>query len=503
MTTQTHPGQTGTSAGSPRDDRDSRRQPAPVWRRGWLALAVTTLGRAALVALATLLLWSVLPAALGWHTTVVMSGSMAPRLQTGDVVASRPIAASTPIHPGQVLLVNDPDHAGRLRLHRLAAIRPDGMLTLRGDANRGNDSTPVSRTAVQGLGSLRVPVVAKPVYWLQTGGTLPLALAGVGLLALAGAAFLYRDDTEIDSQDDENQPSGPPDDSDPWTIDTLTDADHDETGRHRTRSLVLTFVAVVAATGLGLASPAVAAPFKGTSANAANAWSAERYFSCASAGLTASTELLYPLDDTSGTTATDGSSKGRNGKYVGGYTLGAAGPCPPDSKGVTLNGWTGGVSTTTPFTNPTVFSLEIWFKTTTTRGGELIGFGDRMDASSPNNDRHLYLDRAGHVVFGVYPGTVKTVASAKTYRDGGWHLATATLSSAGMQLYVDGVSVASDARVTTAQDYTGYWHVGFNRIVNWTANPTSGYLAGTIANVAVYSSALSADDVAAHYAVRS
>src|SRR6478609_8803097 len=126
------------------------------WRHSWAALLLTVVARSVLLCLASLMLWSVAPTVLGWHATVVVTGSMEPRLHVGDVVVSRPVAVNS-VRVGQVALVDDPDHRGRLRLHRVNRINSDGTLTLKGDANRSADSSKVARSAVRGVGALRVP----------------------------------------------------------------------------------------------------------------------------------------------------------------------------------------------------------------------------------------------------------------------------------------------------------------------------------------------------------
>ncbi|WP_091111455.1 S24/S26 family peptidase [Geodermatophilus dictyosporus] len=109
-------------------------------------MAVPLPARGLLGTLAGLLLWSVVPVAAGRESSVVVSSSMTPTLAVGDVVLARPVADGD-LTPGQILLVDDPDHAGRLRLHRLVEVT-DGGLVLRGDANARADSTPVDRSAV-------------------------------------------------------------------------------------------------------------------------------------------------------------------------------------------------------------------------------------------------------------------------------------------------------------------------------------------------------------------
>lgn len=81
--------------------------------------------------------------------------------------------------------------------------------------------------------------------------------------------------------------------------------------------------------------------------------------------------------------------------------------------------------------NPNVFTVGIWFRTTTTRGGKLIGLGNLATGSSTNYDRHISMSNAGLLYFGVYPNAVRTVNGWTAYNDGQWHQAVATLSGAG------------------------------------------------------------------------
>jgi hypothetical protein len=262
---------------------------------------------------------------------------------------------------------------------------------------------------------------------------------------------------------------------------------------------------VTVATGLMWAAPARGAgAFTASTVNAADNWSAQKYFTCASAVAAAGPFLYYKLAD-NGTAggAADSSGNVRTGSYQGsGTATGVAGPCVRDgSSAVTLNGSTGWISTPSSVANPATFTEELWFKTTTNSGGELIGFGNTKAGTPTSYDRHIYMTNAGQLVFAVYPNTVKTISSTAAYNDGAWHLAAATLSpTAGMTLYVDGVPVATDPSTTTAQNYSGYWRIGYNNLAGWISIPTSYYFAGTIAQAAVYTSALTSAQIADHYA---
>ena len=169
------------------------------------------------------------------------------------------------------------------------------------------------------------------------------------------------------------------------------------------------------------------------------------------------------------------------------------------NKAYTFNGSSQYVSTSNSYLNPANFSISIWFKTATTSGGELMGFGNLQTGLSGIHDRKLYMNNAGQVYFGVYPGFTVTVNSALSYNDNNWHLATGTLSgTTGMVLYIDGAQVGSNAN-TTAQNYTGYWRVGFDNLAGWPSVPTSNYFNGSLDDALVYHTDLNSTQVATIY----
>lgn len=223
--------------------------------------------------------------------------------------------------------------------------------------------------------------------------------------------------------------------------------------------------------------------------------------------------FFWRLGDTSGTTATDSSPNSFTGIYESGTTQGSAGPINGDSTTATsFNGSSSGfVTAAQPVSNPKVFSIEVWFKTTTKQGGRLVGFGNSQTGTSTNYDRHIYMMNDGQLTFGVYNASVKTIESPDVYNDGQWHYAVATEGPSGMTFYVDGQLIGTNSN-TTPQNYTGYWRVGGDNLNGawnldpWGSNsqgttqPADYYFSGTIGDVAVYPTALSAAQVAAHYA---
>ncbi|MFF1876219.1 LamG domain-containing protein, partial [Kitasatospora herbaricolor] len=95
-----------------------------------------------------------------------------------------------------------------------------------------------------------------------------------------------------------------------------------------------------------------------------------------------------------------------------------------------------------------------------------------------------------------WTGQTNTITSPTALNDNQWHYAVATQGADGMNLYVDGALVGTNPQ-TQAQSYSGYWRIGGDN----TWGSTGPYFAGTLDEAAVYSSVLSAQDVANHYAL--
>ena len=210
-----------------------------------------------------------------------------------------------------------------------------------------------------------------------------------------------------------------------------------------------------------------------------------------------SPSLYWRLGDAAGSTVADSSGNDVGGVVSGGVTFGRPGALNLSNTAVATDGNNGVVASNKTFNNPTSYSEELWFNTTTTNGGKLIGFGDQQSASSSNYDRHVWMQNDGTLVFGTYTGDLNTITSPAAYNDGGWHHMVATQGSDGMKLYVDGALVGTNPQ-TGAQSYTGYWRIGGDPV--WFGS-NSWYFAGDIDEVAVYPTVLSASAVAQHHSL--
>ncbi|MGH8890850.1 MAG: signal peptidase I [Acidothermaceae bacterium] len=308
--------------------------------------------------------------------------------------------------------------------------------------------------------------------------------------------------------------------------------------------LIVVRLGVVLGTAAGLFVPTVHAALSATTVSTTSTWSTAASFA---PSYTTDTQALNPylywkLDDSSGSSAAaDSSGNNRPGLYgpsaLGGSTwtaqqAGALAPSQTPNYSVLETGVT---STTNPScitTNsaaenpaPVTYSEIIWFKTpapvtvkkkTTyySGGGKLIGFESQQTGLSDNSkggqyDRMIYMDSAGHLTFGVWTGATTTAATTGTYNDGNWHMAVATMGGGtggdGMNLYVDGLQVASNAN-TTSQDYTstngGWWRVGCGNLEGWGSDwptQTNYAFSGNLDEATVFTTELTAQNVATLY----
>ncbi len=150
---------------------------------------------------------------------------------------------------------------------------------------------------------------------------------------------------------------------------------------------------------------------------------------------------------------------------------------------------------------PDAYSTEIWLKTTTNTGGTIIQRGSANSGDSSSHDRLVYMLNDGRIRFGVWPNAVKYVTTPRAYNDGGWHHLVSTNGPAGTFLYIDGVAVASDTSVTSAENSGGYWRVGYDSMGGWPDAPRHWAITADLDEFAVYGKQLTAAQIANHYAV--
>lgn len=172
-------------------DDGEQGSPDPGHAPGWGRLLSFALSEAYLVFVATLAVIAFLPAMIGWHATVVRTGSMEPHISPGDVVVAAPLDPRAPVPVGGVVQYRSPaaaevDGVARLRLHRIVEVRDDGTFTTAGDANRDVDSTALERAQITGQARLLLPFIGLPGLWAGNGNVAGLLGWAAGTAAALG-----------------------------------------------------------------------------------------------------------------------------------------------------------------------------------------------------------------------------------------------------------------------------------------------------------------------------
>ena len=125
-----------------------------------------------------------------WHATPVLSGSMRPGLQPGDIVLTKRVPIDD-LRVRDVVVFHPPGDATRQTVHRIVKLTTKGgttTITTRGDANSSNDVDPSSLSGTDAYRVERVvPLVGYPAVWLSTGHH-GLWSIGLGVLLLIAAA---------------------------------------------------------------------------------------------------------------------------------------------------------------------------------------------------------------------------------------------------------------------------------------------------------------------------
>lgn len=504
---------------------DQGTQPEPPHRSSTGLLVAGIISRTWLWFVAGCLIVTLLPMVIGWRPFVVQSGSMEPRIHVGDIVLAAPVSNPADL-VGRVTVFDDPDKPGTAKTHRVLAINKDGTLQTKGDANPTPDSLGVPMSSVHGLGRLLVSYAGMPMVWLHTHSYGWLILFVLSLLVAAWLVSRDRDDPDPQGPDDDDPSADvmPLPTASGGTGSTLKAASTppDPTVRRTSRATRMWRGAWITAATLALLVPTTGASFAATTKSTSNAWSTGNWDY--SASVTALSPWLYwKLDETTGTTAADTSGNGRTATYYSGtnpsttgWTRGITGALTTDTPNlaVTLDGTTDCLYTTstTAQNAPTQLTLVVWFKTTTTKGGKLLGFetprtGVGVAGSGGTYDRHIYMDGAGRVWFGVYNAGYWTIQSPTALNDGAWHMAAATLGSGGETLYIDGTSVGTNAN-STGESTTGWFRAGCGNLSGWgtywTGNNNPGTnsavtadrkFAGSLDEISVWQSVLTSTQI--------
>lgn len=216
---------------------------------------------------------------------------------------------------------------------------------------------------------------------------------------------------------------------------------------------------------------------------------------------------FWPLNETSGTTATDTTGNGHSGSYVGtagtNYTLGQAGIGDGETA-VLFDGSAGYVDVATvPTTVTNTWSLEAWIKLSTTSGlgNDLLVVANGKDASPGAFGMGLSTGNmeVGPREVAAYSGGTAEEGLGAVVNDTSWHyIAIVCNGSGSTQAYLDGTATGS----AKSQSYTVPTGSLFIAAYEQSSGTPYRVFPGTIAKAAIYNKALTATQISNHYAAK-
>ncbi|MYS21865.1 RHS repeat-associated core domain-containing protein [Streptomyces sp. DvalAA-14] len=210
----------------------------------------------------------------------------------------------------------------------------------------------------------------------------------------------------------------------------------------------------------------------------------------------------FRLGEAAGASAAVDETRGGNGTYNA-VTLGAAGPFS-DQKAATFNGTSSYVKVPDTVTGATSASAELWFKTThgtaILLNSQSAAIGGTVSSTTPQ----LWIgsDNKLHGGFYTTAGSVQ-LGTTGTVTDGKWHHVLLSATPTAQTLYLDGAQAATKTgtvALANASRSTAYVGAGTTG-AGWTGltNGTVAYFNGSLAEVAMYRTALTAQDAASHF----
>lgn len=211
----------------------------------------------------------------------------------------------------------------------------------------------------------------------------------------------------------------------------------------------------------------------------------------------------WPLQETEGVTAYDYSPNGNHGTLQGGVTLGQPGPWP-GSFAAKFDGNTGYISfPSTAWIDAigNAFTIECW---ATTAPGVLLGSDSVPVRQTPAEGWQplLWFSPANILTGSGYTQNGGSAISTPNAVTTGFHHCALTVEAGTNTLYVDGIITAGPANLggPTYGSATNFFTIGVAFTEYWVNTPGGWFFyGGTLGHLAIYPTALTAAQVAAHY----
>jgi concanavalin A-like lectin/glucanase superfamily protein len=197
----------------------------------------------------------------------------------------------------------------------------------------------------------------------------------------------------------------------------------------------------------------------------------------------------WPLDERAGTVVTDALG-GLTGTITGTPVLGAPTARSDDHGSAIGLSATSATALGSSLSLAGDASLEAWVLVQPGTTGTRYA----VSKGNASSGLHLMLDGSRRVLFRVGTGSGATTATGPALATGTWHQIVGTLAGRAAAVYVDGRSVASASLPAAPTASTRELYLGRY------SGSASGYWQGRLDEVSLYGRALSATEVATHYA---
>jgi signal peptidase len=140
----------------------------------------------------------------GHPTMIVLSGSMAPAINTGDLVIDNSLGAADAggLQAGQIISFR-PSATAKVITHRIAQVTSVGgavAYVTKGDANNAADTTPVAPSQIVGVYNTKVSSGGYILNALHQPLTLAFLLAAPALWFLSGLFFQWAKQVDADDK---------------------------------------------------------------------------------------------------------------------------------------------------------------------------------------------------------------------------------------------------------------------------------------------------------------
>ncbi|MDO8616075.1 MAG: signal peptidase I [Dehalococcoidia bacterium] len=150
---------------------------------GWIVLA------GAIVVAAGWLVVAAGPRLVGWQSAVVLSGSMEPALNVGDIAFVELTSNPGAVRPGDIITFRSPDDHSRRVSHRVVEVVNDGnglSFRTKGDSNELPDQQLIPAENLVGKVRFHLPYLGYVGDWLRGRDGFLLFVGIPGILIITG-----------------------------------------------------------------------------------------------------------------------------------------------------------------------------------------------------------------------------------------------------------------------------------------------------------------------------